>query len=206
MDLATHFQIWDYSPINLAIWKQQPSRFPALLMEVGFHPVLACISPVPEQDIDVLFYGTVNERRGTILRGLEAAGLKVTVICGTFGPARDAVIARAKIVLNIHSYDTKIFEIVRVSYLLANAKAVVSESSSDMGELANAVAVFPYEELVAGCVALVRDQVARQALELRAKSVFSSPRHRQAEILKKVIGAAPARIASKVDAEAILAK
>lgn len=47
------------------------------------------------------------------------------------GDERDQYIARAKVVLNMHRFqETKVFEIARVSYLLANRKAVVSEISS----------------------------------------------------------------------------
>ena len=48
-----------------------------------------------------------------------------------YGGKRDALIARAKVVLNIHYYAAQVFEIVRVSYLLANSKAVVTEIGPD---------------------------------------------------------------------------
>ena len=43
-------------------------------------------------------------------------------------------IARSKIVLNLHQYDAQVFEIVRVSYLLANRRAVVSERGANPTE------------------------------------------------------------------------
>jgi hypothetical protein len=46
-----------------------------------------------------------------------------------WGPARDELIARAKVVLNLHYYEAAIFEQVRVSYLLNNEALVISESS-----------------------------------------------------------------------------
>ena len=52
---------------------------------------------------------------------------RVRAESGVRGAERDALIARARLVLNLHFYPTAIFELVRVSYLLANGKAVVAE-------------------------------------------------------------------------------
>lgn len=48
-----------------------------------------------------------------------------------YGEERDALIARSRVVLNLHQYDIHIFEQVRVNYLLINGKAVVSEVADD---------------------------------------------------------------------------
>ena len=79
------------------------------------------------EDIDVFYYGTLNQRRYAILLELEETGLWVRVEARTSGIARDALISWAKVVLNLHLYLTAILEIVRVSYLLANWKVVVGE-------------------------------------------------------------------------------
>ena len=83
------------------------------------------------QDIDVLFCGSMNERRMQIIQALKDSTLfdKPLVIAQFvgYGAYRDKYIARSKIVLNMHYYTPGIFEIARVSYLLANKKCVVSE-------------------------------------------------------------------------------
>lgn len=165
--LSARYQIWDYTPVNLAFWGQRICAFPPLLVEIGYAPQLSRIAPVAEQDIDVLFYGSINERRRDVLRRLEEAGVRVCAVFGAYGRERDALIARAKIVLNMHCYEAKLFEAVRVSYLLANAKAVVSETSPDISAYAEAVADFPYEELVQGCLDFLRDDARRSELEQR---------------------------------------
>lgn len=185
MALASRVRIWDYSPLNLNRWKQIPCLEPPVLVEIGFAPELRRILVAPIQDIDVLFYGSLNERRSHILRDLEAKGLKVHHAFGVYGPERDALIARAKIVLNVHFYVTEVFEIVRVSYLLANSKAVVTESSPDLGYLADAVAVFPYDGLVEGCMALVENEAARHTLETHGAYMFAQ--RQQVEILRHVL-------------------
>jgi hypothetical protein len=112
----------------------------------------------------------MTERRRSVLQAIEAMGFRVHYQFGIYGAARDALIARSKIVLNIHRNSVKIFEIVRVSYLLANRKAVVSEVSDDTEmppDLVDAVRGVPYERLAEACRGLIADDDARHALELR---------------------------------------
>ncbi|HTR22434.1 MAG TPA: hypothetical protein VMI10_00500 [Terriglobales bacterium] len=171
--LAQRYPIWDYSPLNIEKWGERQCAHPPVLVEIGYVPELRRIVPSAEQDIDVLFYGSVNEHRLKILRQLSEAGARVHSVFGVYGRERDALIARAKIVLNVHYYATNLFEAVRVSYLLANSKAVVSEASPDVGYLEDAIAVFPYNELAEGCLGILRDDVKRKELEVRAFEHFS---------------------------------
>ena len=64
-------------------------------------------------------------RRACVINTLSGrpSGANVIPVFGLYGPPRDALIARSKIILNMHLYDAKVFEIVRVSYLLANLHA-----------------------------------------------------------------------------------
>jgi len=80
---------------------------------IGYVPELTRIAPAAE-DIDVLFYGASYERRYAVLRDLHDRGLRVKWLSGVYGASRDAWIARSKIVLNIHYWDAKIFEKVRL--------------------------------------------------------------------------------------------
>ncbi len=190
MALASRMRIWDYSPQHIALWNQVNCLQAPVLVEIGFAPELRRIVTLPAPQIDVLFYGSINERRRKILAGLQAAGLKVHVAFGVYGRDRDTLIAHSKVVLNLHAHETKVFEIVRVSYLLANAKAVVTEDAPDIGSLRDAMAVFPYDDLIAGCIALVQDDVARREQEARGFRIFST--RSQARILERVVGRAEA--------------
>ena len=58
-------------------------------------------------------------------------GLKVIHLFGSYGKSRDEFIGRAKLLLNMHLYEAKILEVVRISYYLANKCAVLSEFSSN---------------------------------------------------------------------------
>ena len=128
-DLFRRYPTWDYSQANIerlaVMGLPRPTYVP-----IGYVPELTRIAPAAE-DIDVLFYGASYERRYAVLRDLHDRGLRVKWLSGVYGVSRDAWIARSKIVLNIHYWEAKIFEITRVSYLLANRRAVVSERGAD---------------------------------------------------------------------------
>jgi protein O-GlcNAc transferase len=189
--LRTH-QVWDYSAENAQRLAQR--GVPAVQhVPLGYLPELSRIAPAVE-DIDVLFYGSVNPRRQFILEELQRRGLKVTVLTSCYGEARDQFIARAKVVLNLHFYESKVFEIVRVSYLLSNFKAVVAECGTGTSiepDLLKALRAVPYDGLVDACVELVQDEAARRALAQHGHAVFAA---RPAEsVLATSLGIHPPR-------------
>jgi len=187
-DLACQHQVWDYSLQNIEKWKAMSCAHHPLHVPLGYVPELTRIKPSPSQDIDVLFYGSLNERRNRIVSALKNAGVKVHALFGVYGEERDQLIARSKIVLNINFYDAKIFEIVRVSYLLANSKAVVTECSSHAGiegGLAESVLGVPYDSLVEACLKLLRNNEERRRLETSGFQWFSQ--QDESEILAKVL-------------------
>jgi SAM-dependent methyltransferase len=182
------FTIWDYSKRNIAQFKKMGCQNPLYHVPIGYVPELSCIVRAPTQDIDVLFYGSTNSRRKKIVEELKRKGLIVVALFGVYGKDRDDLIARAKIIVNIHYYDSNIFEIVRISYLLANHKAVVAECNEDTEfaeDLRTAVALAPYDQLVETCVELVGNAEKRQLLEKNGFECFSL--RNEADILRNVI-------------------
>ncbi|MDE2437529.1 MAG: methyltransferase domain-containing protein, partial [Sphingomonadales bacterium] len=171
--LKTH-EVWDYSKRNIEMLRAMGISNVRHLA-LGHVPEIERIPSAP-RDIDVLFYGSMNPRRQRIIDELRAAGLAVTAVFGIYGAERDALIARSRIVLNVHFYDSKIFEIVRVSYLLANGACVVSEAGNDAMEqdYADVVAFAPYDGLVARCRELLADPQARAALADRGRELMRS--------------------------------
>jgi hypothetical protein len=163
------FEVWDYSLRN--IQRLRPHAPVIHHLPIGTVPELTRIRPAPVQDIDVLFYGSDAERRRAAFDSIREAGLNLHTAFGVYGEARDALIARSKVVLNLHKHDAAVFELVRVSYLLANRKAVVTELSPTTEidpDLADAVCGVPYEGLAQACRRLVDDDAARLALEQQA--------------------------------------
>ncbi|MGC3996935.1 MAG: methyltransferase domain-containing protein [Anaeromyxobacter sp.] len=191
--LLGRHEVWDYSPRNAARYAALGLP-PPRVVPIGYVPQLTRIPPAPAEDLDVLFYGSTNPRRQQILDALRARGLRVEAVFGVYGEARDQLIARAKVVLNVHYYEAKVFEIVRVSYLLANRRCVVSERGADPEEeraLEQGVAFAPYEELVEACARLAADPAARARLAAAGHELMA--RRDAAGYLREVVGeAAPA--------------
>ena len=187
-ELGKHHRIWDYDTGNLEKWRSLGCLHAPVHVPIGYVPESTRIKNAAVQDIDVLFYGSLNERRKRILNGLQDAGLNVHSVFGVYGSERDELIARAKVVLNVHFYESKVFEIVRVSYLLANAKAVVSEvspgSEKEKG-LHAAIACMPYDALVETCRSLVQDEKKRRKQEACGFEWFSQ--RRETDILKAAL-------------------
>ena len=171
------FQVWDYSNRNIDWLKQNSSSKNPIHVPVGYVPTLTRIKTHEIQDIDVLFYGWMNERRQTIIDQLIASGLKVQVLSNSFDLELDSYIARSKVILNVHYYESKIFEIIRVSYLLSNKKAVVSEvdDETEIDKLIRSgIFGVRYESLCDSCIELVMDDAKRKKLEEDGFIAFTS--------------------------------
>lgn len=170
----TNFRVWDYCHANLPCWHDL-GRDEVKIVPIGYAPILTRIPKAPEQDIDVLIYGTSGERRLQVFHALSLLGVSTLFVSGMYGPARDNLISRSKIVLNINLYrETKIFEIVRVSYLLANKKAVVADidvNTSVDDDIRPAVKFAgSLKELTDTCLKLLGDESERAELEKRGLS------------------------------------
>lgn len=168
--------VLDYSARNASWIRSETGNAHVQVLGIGYRPELSRILSEPEQDVDVLFYGSVNLRRQLVLDELVAAGLKVKALFGVYGEERDRWIARSKLVLNLHLFPDQVHEIVRSSYLLANGKAVVcecDEATEIDPDLREAMACVPAAQLVGTCVELVHDEARRRALERRGFETFS---------------------------------
>jgi hypothetical protein len=163
-------EVWDYDPRNLETLKQLGVTS-AKLLPIGYHQGLATIPPQTE-DVDILFYGRLNDRRSAVLDALKPK-CAVQALSTTFGQERDRWISRAKIVLNIHYYPAQMAEQVRVSYLLNNSKCVVTEES-DWDPLAQWCAVAPYQRLAESCLNLLKNDAERRRMITNAREGFQT--------------------------------
>lgn len=190
LGLLRRCRVWDYSARNLSALAELGVHH-AAHVPVGYVPQLTRIQRAGAEDIDVLFYGSLNERRRNVLERLRGLGLNVRGVFGVYGEQRDALIARAKLVLNVHYYETSIFELVRVSYLLANRTAVVAEchAGTDIEpDMRDAVALAAYDDLAATCVRLAKDRGAR--LELAERGYDRIAARDERDYLLSALGAA----------------
>ena len=174
LQFAKNFSVWDYSLKNISKLNDL-GFYKVKFLELGYQSELQRIPKKSCQNIDVLFYGSMNPRREKVIAELRAYDLNVHVAFAIYGPQRDELISRSKVVLNHHHYDSEIYEVVRTSYLINNAKLVVGEvnlsTSIDTHYLTS---IYPakYEELSASCYKLVRDDALRNELEDKELSTF----------------------------------
>ena len=154
--LASGLRVWDYSAKNSLEW--QKLGFNVKHVPIGYTPNLTRI-PQTQKDIDVCFFGWMTPRRADLLRQLMDAGLKVFHSDNCYGGARDNIIARSKVCLNVHHDGRDMFEAVRVSYLLANRCTVVSEISSDDEEYQDLSEGFfrcQYKDMAEVCTGIIK--------------------------------------------------
>jgi len=184
--LLRSYEVWDYSKRNISeLIKLGISN--VKYCRIGYVPELTRIKPA-QSDIDFLWYGSLNDRRAQILQQLHNRGFKVKVLFGVYGEQRDVFIARSKMVLNIHFYESKVLEIVRISYLLANRRFVISERGNDPEleePIRDGLVLTDYENLVGECVKYVNDDASRNEIAEKGFSRISS--FSQAEYLKDVL-------------------
>jgi hypothetical protein len=177
--------VWDYSKVNIERLHQHGvSR--TVHCPLGYWPGLSNILPT-EEDIDVLFIGSMNARREQLIQDIASKGLKVQSLFGIYGEDRNKWIARSKTVLNAHFYPNPIWEVFRVSYLLANKKCVVTEDSGvdeNLEYLARtACSYVPYDKIAETCVS--RSQGNWKEVGQNGFSVFS--KQDQVDFVKKAL-------------------
>lgn len=125
-------EVWDYNKNNiLYLYKK-------FGIKAMYHPVkwVKCLKRIPKVDnvYDVLFYGEITPRRYKWLYDIQSKhrNLKMIMASGVTGDVLDELIAKSKIILNIHAFDNYTNqEIVRLFYPLINNKCVLSERSKD---------------------------------------------------------------------------
>ena len=124
--LGSH-PVLDYDAGNLEAYRSP--GLPVGLFE--FSHVSYLEKPTPalrDREIDLLFYGSVNDRRRDLFRRIEAAGVPVTCFDKPiYAEERDHYISNAKAVLNCSFYESHRFEQVRAFHCLSLGTPVVCE-------------------------------------------------------------------------------
>ena len=93
-----------------------------------------------------------------------------------YGEKRDDCIANSKAVLNFHYFESKIFEIVRVFYLLCNGKTVIAE----IGE---GTVIDP--DVVGSLVPSSYDNLIETAVNLIQSGSWRSPNESGREVMRQ---------------------
>jgi hypothetical protein len=131
LNFLSNYVVLDYNQKNLNILKNNLGvngyEFP-LMPSVKFNSDYDS-SISFEKKYDLAFYGTLNSRREKIIQDIERLGISIKVIKGAYGLDLPAAISDCKAVLNLHYYETSIFEIARCLRPLAMGFPIISEIS-----------------------------------------------------------------------------
>ncbi len=190
VEMLRLFPVWDYSARNCA---GLASRFgvTATHVPLGYVEEMTRLAQNRHPLYDVLFYGALNERRRTVIEALHKTGARVFLPAGMLaGVERDQLIVQSALVLNVHYYLPASLEVVRLGYLWANKRAVVSEREEHTeipSGLETACAYAAHEDLVFAAHKLIRDKSARERQAKEGFRAFTALP--QSEILKKIVGA-----------------
>ena len=150
-DILRAYPVLDYQQKNVEYLRTL--GVDAVHMPYGFHEGLRRASRAVK-DIDVLFFGSVNPRREPVLEALAQSGMNAHVVQGLYGAELDALVARAKIHVNIHYCESHPLEVVRLNYLMANGEFVISErgwDAEDNARYAHGLVFSAYEDIVENC-------------------------------------------------------
>ena len=148
--LENSFAILDYSTTNITFLKDSGLNLKQIYY-VPVGPLPNLLSDGQEQEetdeYDVVFYGDANnERRQKYLQELRKR-YKVKIVSEVFGDELYRILARAKLVVNIHYYAGALLETTRIWECLSLGKLVVSERSSDMAEHAELEGMIDFVEI-----------------------------------------------------------
>jgi hypothetical protein len=131
MNLLENSPVVDYDSGNVASYTKKEHDVPIINFLYAPYLISPALTALADRPIDILFIGSMNERRNALIRLIEAQGLSVTQFDSPlYGPERDLYIKQAKCVFNSHFYASSRFEQARVSHCLSLGTPVVSERTT----------------------------------------------------------------------------
>jgi hypothetical protein len=134
---AVH-EIWTFSDYNVHIMNNAgitKARLIKLEPSDEYREQIISYNPDNTYDYDVCFFGWMRERRYNMIHQLQIRGLRVTFGQDHWGETRDRIIAKSKVMVNVHyAEDFKCFEQIRCFPWMCTGKIVVSETSYDTDE------------------------------------------------------------------------
>ena len=167
-----------------------------------------------ERDVDVVYLGTADERRLAVLAraARDLAGLHTELLIPpheqmtgarpdfVVGPAKWDLLARSKVLVNLHRGTKTSLEWVRVLEAIANGCAVVTEPSDDLGPLrpGEHLLVADAEDVGRVAAELAADEPRRAALAAAAYDLcrerldLAGPAAELVEVALRVAEAPPA--------------
>lgn len=128
MTLLRSSAVIDYDERNLAAYGCKPGDVPLVSFQYAPYLATSPVLPISDRPIDLLFFGSINERRKAIFSRIEACGWSVSTFDHPlYGEERDEYIRQAKAVFNCHFYESSRFEQARAFHTLSLGTPVISE-------------------------------------------------------------------------------
>ena len=132
--LEDSFAVLDYSLVNIDYLKQRDIIYPHVhYLPIGSSENYGSKTIGREKTFDVLFYGEITAGRQRLLSALQEH-FDVCVVTDVFGEKMQELIKSARIVLNLHFYESALLETTRIQECLSLGVPVVSESAQDQDD------------------------------------------------------------------------
>ena len=157
----------------------------------GYHDgILMQSNNINEQDIDILFVGSLNKRRLDIINLLKQNGMSVVYLFDISRDEHIKQIKRCKIYLNIHYYgEISALEMARIALALGHSKCVVSEPSyiSEENNMVGDLIVFSHiNNIIDVCKKYVNDNMLRKTIEHNLPERFKKCLNLKPSVLSSV--------------------
>lgn len=146
------YTIYDYSNINLKYYNKNFVKNIKILTPLIDSSFLSQ-NITFDKDIDILFIGTINERRKKILEKLDEwcknNNYNIKIVSNIFGDELIKIINKSKLIINLHYYDNAILEVFRLHDILPYSCQIISENPGNEEEMdlvekyGNVISFFP---------------------------------------------------------------
>jgi SAM-dependent methyltransferase len=159
-DLLARAPTFDYDPANQQAYRSRKMGPCVRFLDAPYLRKGRSTPPIASRPYDLLFFGSINERRKRLIEAIEAAGCNVALFDQPlYGPERDDVVVQAKAVLNLHYYESGRLEQARISHCLSLGTPVISErkpGTAVPAEFEQAVFWVPTDDVPAGVARWLR--------------------------------------------------
>ena len=121
----------DYDATNVVSYRESPQE--VTLVSFLNDPSLNVYeqNPIQDRPIDLLFFGSINQKRQTFIKQIEACGWDVCIFDKpTYADERNNIIKQSKAIINTSFYESNRFEQIRAYSVLSIGTAFISEQTA----------------------------------------------------------------------------
>jgi len=180
-----NYEVWDYSHHNAKNLEKLGIKVNNVLPVIFSHKKKFNLK---KKNIDVLFVGSLSNRRKKIINQLRNYGLNVFASENIGSPKElEKLIIRSKIFLNIHYYGLRELEQPRICPYISSGTVILSEKSlyKDENKLfSKAIVLEKYSNIVKKALKLLKNKYKLELLS--KKAFFFSNKKRSENLLKNI--------------------